>query len=95
MRDGEIKEDEFFGKQEVYHEPLSVTLAVTRPGGADTAAAFALPLVVGLQGRFEEANEIASQGLPAEQVRENMAYLKKMLSQPNNWQQVGDGDSKG
>jgi thiol:disulfide interchange protein DsbD len=50
MRDGEIKEDEFFGKQEVYHEPLSVTLAVTRPSGADAAATFALPLVVGLQG---------------------------------------------
>lgn len=46
MRDGEIKEDEFFGKQEVYHEPVSVTLAVNRSG----SEALALPLVVGLQG---------------------------------------------
>ena len=55
MRDGEIKEDEFFGKQEVYHEPLSVTLAVTRPsdassGGVGGSGALSLPLVVGLQG---------------------------------------------
>lgn len=47
-----------------------------------------LALVVGLQGRFDEAREIASQDLPREQVEANMAYLEKMLSQPNTWQQL-------
>jgi Flp pilus assembly protein TadD len=48
-----------------------------------------LALVVGLQGRFDEATKLAQQDLPPEKVQENMAYLKKMLSQPNTWQQVG------
>ncbi len=49
-----------------------------------------LALVVGLQGRFEEARKIASEDLPADQVEANMAYLQKMLSQPNTWQQLSD-----
>ena len=49
-----------------------------------------LALVVGLQGRFDEARKIASEDLPAEQVEANMAYLQKMLSQPNTWQQLSD-----
>lgn len=47
-----------------------------------------LALVVGLQGRFDEASTLAQQDLPPDQVQENMAYLKKMLSQPNTWQQI-------
>ena len=50
-----------------------------------------LALVVGLQGRFEEASKIASEDLPPDQVEANTAYLKKMLSQPNTWQQLSDG----
>lgn len=49
-----------------------------------------LALVVGLQGRFDEARQIASADLPADQVEENMAYLQKMLAQPNTWQQLTD-----
>jgi Flp pilus assembly protein TadD len=47
-----------------------------------------LALVVGLQGRFDESRQIASQDLPPEQVDANMAYLERMLSQPNTWQQL-------
>lgn len=54
-----------------------------------------LALVVGLQGRFEEATTLAQQDLPAEQVQENMAYLKKMLSQPNTWQQISSTENQG
>lgn len=50
-----------------------------------------LALVVGLQGRFDEATALAREDLPPEQVEENMAYLKKMLSQPNTWQQISAG----
>ena len=42
----------------------------------------------GLQGRFDEAREIASKDLPPEQIEANMAYLKSMLAQPNTWQQL-------
>ncbi len=40
-----------------------------------------LALVVGLQGRFKEAEEIARADLPAEEAAENIAYLKQMLAQ--------------
>lgn len=49
-----------------------------------------LALVVGLQGRFDEARQIASADLPPDEVEANMAYLQKMLSQPNTWQQLTD-----
>ncbi len=51
-----------------------------------------LALVVGLQGRFEDSRKIASEDLPADQVEANMAYLQKMLSQPNTWQQLAKGE---
>jgi Flp pilus assembly protein TadD len=54
-----------------------------------------LALVVGLEGRFDEATKLAQEDLPPDQVQENMAYLKKMLSQPNTWQQISDGGSQG
>jgi len=48
--EGEWKEDEFFGRQQVFHEAVSVTIPVSRaPGGA-----LELPLVVGLQGCAEK-----------------------------------------
>jgi Flp pilus assembly protein TadD len=52
-----------------------------------------LALVVGLQGRFEESRTIASADLPPEEVEANMAYLQKMLSQPNTWQQLSNETS--
>jgi len=50
-----------------------------------------LALSVGLQGRFDEAREIASRDLPPEAVEANLAYLKKMLAQPNTWQKLQPG----
>lgn len=49
-----------------------------------------LALVVGLQGRFEEASALAREDLPPEEVEANQAYLQKMLSQPNTWQQISE-----
>jgi Flp pilus assembly protein TadD len=43
---------------------------------------------VGLQGRFEEARDIASRDLPPDTVDANMAYLRTMLSQPDTWQKL-------
>ncbi|HEU4660248.1 MAG TPA: tetratricopeptide repeat protein [Pseudolabrys sp.] len=40
-----------------------------------------LALIVGLQGRFAEAEKIASADLPAEQATANVKYLRQMLAQ--------------
>jgi Flp pilus assembly protein TadD len=54
--------------------------AVARPG-VDPRVRQNLALVVGLQGRFPEAESIARADLPAEQAAANVAYLKQMLSE--------------
>lgn len=59
------------------------------PGGkSESRLRQNLALVVGLQGRFDEARQIASADLPPDEVEANMAYLQKMLAQPNTWQQL-------
>jgi Flp pilus assembly protein TadD len=40
-----------------------------------------LALVVGLQGRFQEAETIAKADLPAEEAAANVAYLRRMMAQ--------------
>jgi len=42
-----------------------------------------LALVVGLRGRFDEAEAIARADLPAEQAAANVAYLRQMLARQN------------
>jgi Flp pilus assembly protein TadD len=39
-----------------------------------------LGLVVGLQGRFAEAEQIVRADLPADEAAANVAYLKQMLN---------------
>src|SRR3954447_9577700 len=43
-----------------------------------------LALVVGLQGRFQEAETIARSDLPPDEAAANVAYLKQMLAQKGN-----------
>src|SRR5882762_8659782 len=43
-----------------------------------------LALVVGLQGRFAEAETIAKGDLPADEAAANVAYLREMLSRKDN-----------
>ena len=43
-----------------------------------------LALVVGLQGRFAEAETIVKGDLPAEEAAANVAYLRQMLSRKDN-----------
>lgn len=62
--------------------------------GADSRVRQNLALVVGLQGRFDEAEKIASQELSPQQAQANVAYLRSMLSQQNAWKQIKDEDSK-
>jgi len=51
---------------------------------ADTRVRQNLGLVVGLQGRFTEAETIVKADLPAEEAAANVAYLKEMLSRKDN-----------
>jgi Flp pilus assembly protein TadD len=44
-----------------------------------------LALVVGLQGRFAEAENIAQADLPSDEASANVAYLRQMLAQQNGW----------
>lgn len=48
-----------------------------------------LALVVGLQGRFEEAEKIASADLPENEAAANVTYLREMLAQKGDWKKMG------
>jgi Flp pilus assembly protein TadD len=47
-----------------------------------------LALVIGLQGRFDEARAIYAAELPPDQVEANMAYVRSMLTQQNRWNAI-------
>jgi Flp pilus assembly protein TadD len=48
-----------------------------------------LALVVGLQGRFQEAETVARGDLSPEEAAANVAYLRNMLAQKNDWKKRG------
>jgi len=56
--------------------------------GADSRVRQNYALVIGLQGRFEEARSIYARELPADQVEANMAYIRALLTQQNRWDTV-------
>jgi Flp pilus assembly protein TadD len=62
--------------------------------GADSRIRQNLALVVGLQGRFDEAEEIAGAELSPAQAAANVAYLKAMLEQQNSWQKLKTAEAK-
>ena len=68
--------------------------AAAQAAGADSRVRQNLALVVGLQGRFQEAEDIARQELAPEQAEANVAYLRSMLSQQNAWRQLKDDEKK-
>jgi Flp pilus assembly protein TadD len=67
--------------------------AISQPG-ADSRVRQNLALVVGLQGRFDEAEKIASAELPEGEAKANIAYLRDMLSQQNAWNMLEKEDKK-
>jgi Flp pilus assembly protein TadD len=58
--------------------------------GADTRVRQNLALVVGLQGRFAEAESIARANQPAEEAAANVAYLKQLLHGKQNARRGAD-----
>ncbi len=67
--------------------------AVANPK-ADSRVRQNLALVVGLQGRFDEADRLVSAELTREEAQANVAYLRSMLSQTNTWKQLKQADKK-
>lgn len=59
--------------------------------GANTQTRQNLALVVGLQGRFQEARALYAAELPPEQVEANMAYVRALLTQQNRWDLIEQG----
>jgi Flp pilus assembly protein TadD len=64
---------------------LTLRKAVSR-AGAEPRVRQNLALVVGLQGRFAEAETIARADLPPDLAAANVAYLRQMLAQQNQLQ---------
>ena len=69
-------------------ERLLTQASTQAQGKSDARVRQNLALVVGLQGRFEEAKQIAAKDLPPVQVEANMTYLRNMLAQPDPWKQL-------
>jgi Flp pilus assembly protein TadD len=65
------------------------TLRRAAAGRATTRVRQNLALVVGLQGRFEEAENIAQADLPPDEAAANVAYLRQMLVHPAKWTKPG------
>lgn len=56
--------------------------------GANSQVRQNLALVVGLQGRFDEAQKLFAAELPPPQVDANMAYIRGLLTQQNRWDRL-------
>lgn len=63
--------------------------AIDQPG-ADSRVRQNLALVIGLQGRFQEAESVAAGELPPAEAQANVAFLRKMLSEQNAWNKLKD-----
>jgi Flp pilus assembly protein TadD len=57
---------------------------------ADSRVRQNLALIVGLQGRFDEAEKIARGELSGNQAEANVRYLREMLAQSNSWKKLAD-----
>jgi Flp pilus assembly protein TadD len=53
-----------------------------------------LVLVLGLQGRFQEAEQLARQDLGPAEASATIAYLRRSVSQPNSWEMLRGGKGK-
>ena len=63
--------------------------AIARPG-AESRVRQNLALVIGLQGRFKEAETVAAGELPPSEAQANVAFLRQMLQEQNAWKELKD-----
>ncbi len=67
--------------------------AAVRGPGADSTVRQNLALVIGLQGRFDEAEQVAKQELSQDQAQANVEYLRRMLAQQDSLGQLKQADA--
>ena len=77
--------------KELARAEATLRLAAAQPHAAPKVRQN-LALVVGLQGRFAEAETIASADLPPDEAAANVAYLRQMLAQRNDLTKKTDRD---
>lgn len=65
----------------------TLRLAAAQPA-ADTRVRQNLALVLGLQGKFAEAEELSRRDLPPQEAAQNVAALKQMISQSDTWRDI-------
>jgi len=61
--------------------------------GADSRVRQNLALAVGLAGRFDEAEEIAGAELPPAEAAANVAYLREMLGERDDWAKLAGDEA--
>jgi Flp pilus assembly protein TadD len=66
----------------------TLRLAVAQPN-AEPKVRQNLALIVGLEGRFAEAEQIAAADLPPAEAQANVQYLHAMLDQQKDWKKPG------
>ncbi len=54
-----------------------------------------LALVLALQGKFQEAEQVSARDLPPQQARENVAAIRQMISQSNAWRDIQAPTARG
>jgi len=62
--------------------------------GADVRVRQNLALVLGLQGRFNEAEEVLRRDLSQPEAAANVSALRGLVSQPNSWKAIKRADEK-
>lgn len=65
--------------------------AAARPG-ADRRVRQNLALVLGLQGKFAEAEQVLRQDLSESEAAANVSVIKSLVSQPNSWNAIRRAD---
>jgi Flp pilus assembly protein TadD len=53
-----------------------------------------LALVLGLQGKFAEAETVLRRDLAPEEVAANVSAMKSLVAQPNSWQAIRSAEVK-
>ena len=67
---------------------VTLRRALAQPN-ADPKVRQNLALVVGLRGRFDDAEKIAREGLSDAEASANVGYLRQMLAQQKDWKKTG------
>lgn len=71
----------------------TLRLAVSQPA-ADMRVRQNLALVLALQGKFDEAEELSRRDLPPADAAQNVAAIREMISQSDTWREIQAGATK-